>query len=266
MQIKGKTVLVTGASRGIGAAVAKEMAAQGASKVILWARTRSDLEKVAKEVESAGAQAFIYDLDLGNVPSIVETSQQVKDEVGIPDILVNNAGVGRWLLVDETSPEEGLSMINVPYVAAMATTTSFVKEMVARKSGHILNVNSPAGLVVWSGATAYTAARWALRGFTEAIYEDLRGTGVGVTHFVAGKVTSNYFEANPGSEERIPTIAKIIPEMTPELTAKRLVRAIIANRRLKMTPFMLGLIYTLNLMAPWLVRVFLRLTGYKRPH
>jgi short-subunit dehydrogenase len=103
--------------------------------------------------------------------------------------LTNNAGAGRWLALEETDPNEAISMMSVPYFAAFFVTKAFIEDMVRRGSGQIGNVNSPMAYLTIPGATRYTASRRALRGFNDALRADLRGTGVRVTHLVFGPVS-----------------------------------------------------------------------------
>ena len=263
MEIKGKTILITGASRGIGAAVAIEAAKKGAKRVVLLARTQEDMNKVAEKVKALGAEAVIYAVDLASPESTRLTIEKVISDGNLPDILVNNAGAGRWLFLQETSMEEADFMMQLPFGAALRVTTLLLPAFVKRRTGHILNVGSPASLVPWPGSTAYTASRWGLRGLADALQTDFRGTGIGVTNFVAGEVTSNYFEANPGSHERIPAIAKIIPVMSPEKAAQHIIFAIEKNKRTYFVPLMLRLIYWSYSITPGLVRWLVWKTGYR---
>jgi NAD(P)-dependent dehydrogenase (short-subunit alcohol dehydrogenase family) len=94
--------------------------------------------------------------------------------------------------VDETTPLEAVQMMAVPYFAAFYVTRAFLPRMLERNSGHIVDVSSVGSRFVWPGATAYLAARWAVRGFTEALRADLAGTGIGVTLFECGVVRTPY--------------------------------------------------------------------------
>ena len=136
--------------------------------------------------------------------------------------------------------------------------------MLRRRSGHIVNINSPAALMPWPGATAYAAARAALRGFTEALRADLAGTGVRVTSVVAGKVSSTYWQHNPGSEQRAPWIARAIPTLSPEQVGAATVRAIERDAHEIVIPGMLKLFYQANRIAPGLVRWLVVATGARR--
>jgi short-subunit dehydrogenase len=106
--------------------------------------------------------------------------------------------------VAETTAEQALSMIEVPYLAAFNLTCAFLPKMIARAGGAIACVTSPASYVVWPSAGAYAAARHALAGFTESLRADLKGTGISVTLVVLGVVETPYWEHNPGSREHVP--------------------------------------------------------------
>ncbi|MFI5181281.1 MAG: SDR family NAD(P)-dependent oxidoreductase [Thermoanaerobaculia bacterium] len=264
MELKGRLAVVTGASRGIGAATARLLAREGA-RVVLVARSREVLEAVAAGIRAAGGEAHVVVADLGvpGAESLLE--QEVVGVLGAPDLLVNNAGAGRWLFTEETSPEEAVGMMAAPYFAAFFATRAFLPKMLERGSGLIVNVNSPVALMPWPGATGYAGARWALRGLTEALRQDVAGTGVGVMHFVPGKTSSTYFEHNPGSEERIPHVAKVIPTLTPEEAAAALVGGVQRGAREVVVPFMLRLFWIFERPFPGLTRWLLRATGVKHP-
>ncbi|MGB5312014.1 MAG: SDR family NAD(P)-dependent oxidoreductase [Polyangiales bacterium] len=264
MELQNALVLITGASGGIGAATARAMAAAGA-KVVLLARTQSKLDAVAEDIRGAGSEAFVYPCDLSDANAVSATATRIKAEVGVPDLLVNNAGAGRWLAVEETEPEEAVAMMSTPYFAAFFATRAFVDDMVRRGNGRIANVNSPMAYLVIPGATGYAACRCALRGFNDSLRSELRGTGVGVTHLVFGEVTSDYFENNPGSHERIPSIGKIIPVLSPEKTAQYIVRAIAADKDEIVRPLMMKLILVFTRLLPRTSAWLNAKTGWQRP-
>jgi short-subunit dehydrogenase len=264
MELKGRLAVVTGASGGIGAATVRLLAREGA-RVVLVARTANALERLAQEIRSDEHEAYPVAADLGRPEAVSLLEREVVDRLGAPDLLVNNAGAGRWLFTDETPPEEAVAMMAAPYFAAFFATRAFLPKMLERGSGRIVNVNSPVAMAPWPGATGYAAARWALRGFTDALRQDLAGTGVGVMHFVPGKTSSAYFEHNPGSEERIPLVSKLIPTLTPEQAAAALVGGVRRDAREVVVPFMLRLFWTFERPFPGLTRRFLRVTGARHP-
>ena len=111
MKIAGKLALITGASSGIGAATARELARRGA-RVALLARRVDALEAVAAEIRDAGGAAEIYPADLGDGEAVARTAESIQLRQGTPDIVVHGAGAGRWLFVDETNPGEMEQMID----------------------------------------------------------------------------------------------------------------------------------------------------------
>jgi len=262
MNISGKTALITGASSGIGAATARALASGGA-KVLLLARNAGALQKVAASLPAG--RAAVYPVDLAVASAVKQVTDRIIAEHGIPDILVNNAGSGQWKFVDETTPEEAAQMMAVPYLAAFSITRAFLPGILSRNSGHIVNVSSVASRFVWPGATAYIAARWAVRGFTEALRADLHNTNIGVTLYESGVVQSDYWEHNPGSLERVPKMGKLVPVLTPEAAARALVRGIEREQKLVVAPFMMRLTYWQHAVFPGVVQWLMTRTGYTRP-
>lgn len=264
MNIKGRLALITGASSGMGASIAKALADAGA-EVILLARKRSLLDQVAAEITDGGGRAHAIPVDLGKAEEVETVAARIKAEIGIPDIIVNNAGSGEWRFLDETSPEEAVQMVTIPYLAAFYVTRAFYPEMLNRNSGHIVNISSVASRFVWPGATAYIAARWAVRGFTEALRADLYGTGIGVTLYESGTVDSPYWENNPGSRERVPKLGKLVPIVTTEQVGKAVVNGIKKNKKLVVIPFIMKMTYWQHAVVPWAVQWLMTVTGYRRP-
>lgn len=263
MEVKGKLVLITGASRGIGAATAKIMAQAGA-KTLMVARSAPQLEDLAKLLSNNGGETHWRAVDLSDLKAIEAFAEDILKTLGPPDVIINNAGLGRWLFTENTPGEEAEMMTKLPYQAAFHISRLFLPAMLNRKSGHIVNVNSPASIIPWGGASAYAASRWALRGFTESLKIDLRGTGVGVSHVVLGEVESSYWEANPGARERLPKIATIIPKISTEQAGKYILKAIRGERKEYTRPSMLWIMRRLLWLTPWLTKYFVAATSYKR--
>jgi NADP-dependent 3-hydroxy acid dehydrogenase YdfG len=262
LKISGQVIVVTGASRGIGKATAELLARKGA-RVALLARS-PEVEVVAAEIVAAGGEARGYPVDLSDAAAVERMAARVVADLGRPDIVVNNAGAGRFLFVEETAPEEAAAMIATPYLAAFYVTRAFLPAMLERRGGQVVMVNSPAPWLPWPGATGYTAARGAVRAFTAALRTDLRGTGVRVIEIVAGKVATTYFDHNPGSEERIPRITRLVPTSTPEQVAAAIVRGIERDQPRVVTPAMLGLVLLGHALAPGLVDWLMWRTGWRR--
>lgn len=263
MKPAGRIAVVSGASSGIGEATAKALAKRGAH-IALIARTASDLERVAARIRAEGGSASTYPVDLSDGGLARQAAHAIAREVGPPDILVNSAGAGRWLYAEETDPSEAVTMMALPYFAAFYLTSAFLPAMLERRSGRIVNVDSPAAFSPWPGSTGYAAARWALRGFTEALRVDLHKTGVGVTHVVAGEVTSGYWDRNPGTRQRLPSASKLFPTLTPEQVADAIVHGIERNSANVIVPFALRVALSLNQLWPWPMNRLMIATGWHR--
>jgi short-subunit dehydrogenase len=264
MEIAGRIALVTGASSGMGAAIARSLAKAGA-EVLLLARREEELERVAAGIQAAGGKARVYAIDLTDSEAIGALAARITREAGTPDIIVNNAGAGQWKFIEETTPAEARQMMALPYFAAFDVTRAFIADMLTRNSGHIVNMSSAASRFVWPGAAAYTAARWAVRGFSEALRSDLHGTNIGVTLYESTQVESPYWENNPGSRERIPRIGRLLLRtLRPEEVGEAVVAGIRANRRVVVIPFMLKIVYIQHYLFPWLVQWLMNVTGSRR--
>jgi short-subunit dehydrogenase len=240
------------------------VARKGATPVLL-ARTASRLSEVAKDVSGTGAQARYYAVDCSDREAVVRVASQIEVDVGTPDVIVNCAGGGRLLFFDETDPEDFEPLMATPFFAAVYVTRAFVGGMIARGSGYIVSVNSPIAFVLWPGAAGYAMSRWALRGLTEALRVDLKGTGVRVGQVVSSTVASGYFEHNPGTEERLPKVAKMMRMQTPDDVARKVVRAIEREKRILLTPFPLRQLISLNRLLPPLIESSTYYTGASRP-
>ncbi len=260
---RSNLAVVTGASSGIGRATAVKLAAAG-WRVVVCARRRPVLEELATEIGAAGGTAVVEPVDGADGDAVVALAKRVIEAHGTPDVIVNCAGAGRWLYIEDTAPAEVKTMIGAPYLSAFHATHAFMTAMLERRSGLILHINSPAGIMPWGGCTGYASARYALRGLHEALRMDLLGTGVRSCHVVLGEVTSSYFDVNPGSREHIPTIARLIPVSSPERCADVILSAIRRPRDTVVSPFMLQLFMWTHAVAPWLVRWLVRATQRKR--
>lgn len=264
LEVRGSVAVVSGASSGIGAATALELARAGARSLALIGRNRERLLRVESEALALGARATSYVADLEELLAIPELGERIATDLGPVDILVNNAGAGRWLFPEETELGEALTMMNVPYGCAFALTRAFLPTMLARGRGHIVNLSSPACFFAWPGATAYSAARWAMRGLSEALEADLYGTGVNVSLVVPGRVNSEYFANNPGSEAKVPGISRWFRSLEPSDVARLVVRAIERRQRLVIRPWSLAVTEIWGRWFPGSVRFLLRQTGAKR--
>ena len=202
-KLRGKTVLVTGSSSGLGLALAREAAKRGAAKVVLASRTKAALEAAAKlcagDATHGSFEAVVAPCDVTKPDDV----RALLKELPPVDVLVNNAGAGAWKHVEETTPEEAYGMMACPYQAAFTMTSLLVPTMVARATDcHVVNVTSAASEVGFRGAVGYATARWAMRGFSRMLAQDLKQLGIGVTHLNAAEISgTSYFSDAPGCVE-----------------------------------------------------------------
>jgi uncharacterized protein len=253
-----KLVLVTGASSGIGEATAKRYGASGAH-VLLLARNAERLARVAESIRRDGGAATPCAIDLADTNAIAETAGRITREHGTPDSLINNAGAGTWRPLLDTSAEDALGMIEVPYLAAFNLTRAFLPGMIARRSGALAYITSPAAYLAWPKASAYIAARRAVAGFADSLRSELKAQGISVTLVVLGTVETPYWEHNPGSRENMPeTDPRLVPVLTPEQAAEAIVGGTEGGEPMVVKPAIYRMLFVLNALFPRLVAHQLR--------
>ena len=264
MNIQGKLVLITGASSGIGKATAILFAQKGA-KVILQARSEETLNEIVNQIQEHGGEAFAYSVDVSDHTAVIQAAKNILTNLGTPDIIVNNAGMGQWRSIEETSMEDAKMMMDVPYMGAFYTTRAFIEPMLERNSGHIINMTSAVAFFSFQGAVAYTAARWAVRGFSEALRTDLLHTNLKVSLIAPGKVDSPYFTNNPGSVEKIPRISDILYKtLTPEEVAQMIFGLTQRYRKVLIRPWLLSATIWFQRFMPWVIEKLVTGTGIER--
>ena len=256
-----KIALITEASSGIGADAARHLSSRGYRVIILVARGKTALEKVADGLDD-GAVVEVCDGSSGE--QVLALSERVRRNFGTPDVIVNCAGAGQWKFIEDTSPAEALLMIQAPYLAAFNVTHAFMKEMLDRRSEVVIHVNSPASIFPWPSSVGYAASRWALRGLHESLCQDLVGTGVRSCHVVFGRVNSPYFEHNPGVAASMPGIANTVRTLSTDECGRVIAQIAEHPRRELLYPFMLRFYGWNYRVAPALVLWLLRLTSAKR--
>lgn len=173
----GRTAVVTGASRGIGAGIAEALGGQGV-RVVLVARTEAKLKERAARIKGSIA----VPCDITDPKSVEQATKRIVTELnGVPDILVNNAGIFSVAVAAETTAESFIETINTNLVGPFLFVRAFLGEMKARNRGHIVTIGSIADRTIFTGNAAYSAAKFGLRALHEVMRAELRGTGVRTT-------------------------------------------------------------------------------------
>jgi NADP-dependent 3-hydroxy acid dehydrogenase YdfG len=179
------TVVITGASKGIGAAVARRCVAEG-FHVALIARTEAPLRAVA---ESLGAAAAVFPCDVADAAAVQIAAAAITAHFGgAPAVLINNAGLFQLAAVDTMSPEDFTSVLHTNLLAPFLLTRAFLPSMRARGSGTVVTLGSIADRAVFPENGAYAASKYGLRALHEAMRQELRGSGVRATLVSPGPV------------------------------------------------------------------------------
>jgi NAD(P)-dependent dehydrogenase (short-subunit alcohol dehydrogenase family) len=180
--------VVTGAGRGIGAAIARRLAGLGAT-VILCGRTRSPLDSTHSAIAAAGGLSEIIVCDLQDLASVQKLAAEVKSRFSRVDILVNNAGVGSFRSpLHEMSPEAWDSVLNTNLRGVYYCIRNFAPMMIQAGGGHIINISSLAGKNPLPNGAAYAASKWGLNGLSYSVAEELRGHNIRVSIICPGSV------------------------------------------------------------------------------
>ena len=187
--LEGKAALVTGASRGIGKAIAVELARAGASVVVGYRSGTEEAEAVAVEIGGRAVQADVADPD---------DARRLVEEAGDLDILVNNAGLTRDTLLARMSEEDWRAVIDTNLGGVFNTCRAAVRGMMRRRSGSIVNVSSVVGLRGSPGQTSYSASKAGIIGFTKSLARELGSRGVRANVVAPGYVSTRLTEVIAG--------------------------------------------------------------------
>jgi len=183
-----QVAVVTGAGRGIGAAIARKLAALGAV-VILCGRKRDPLESTAAGIGEAGGRAEVLPCDVTDWRSVEAAARHIDKTHGRADILVNNAGIGGFGgPLHEMLPESWDAVLNTNLRGVYYCIRSFAPMMVRAKNGHIINISSLAGKNPLPNGAAYAASNWGLNGLSYSVAEELRGHNIRVSVVCPGSV------------------------------------------------------------------------------
>ncbi|HUJ94342.1 MAG TPA: SDR family NAD(P)-dependent oxidoreductase [Terriglobales bacterium] len=186
--LAGQVAVVTGAGRGIGAAIATKLAQMGAH-AILCGRRRAPLDATATAIGQAGGKAETIECDVMNLSSVEAAAARVEKNFGRVDILVNNAGIGGFGgPLYQMPPESWESVLNTNLRGVYYCIRAFAPMMIRARSGHIINISSLAGKNPLPNGAAYAASKWGLNGLSYSVAEEMRGHNIRVSIVCPGSV------------------------------------------------------------------------------
>ena len=214
----GKRVLITGASSGVGAALARALAKDGAV-VGLIARRRDRLAEVLADCQKDSPDSTMWVADLADSASVGPLAQQAAETLGGIDVLVNNAAIPKRRTVTDLEPAEVETVMQVNFFAAMRLTLAVLPQMLSRGAGMIVNVSSVGGRLGIIHESAYCASKFALCGWSESMAVDLHGTGISVKLIEPGPVDTEIWD-QPDNDDPIYDGPKFSPdEVAQEILA-----------------------------------------------
>jgi len=204
-----RVAIVTGASRGIGAAIARAIAADG-RHVVLVARDEAKLDAVKTDIESAGGSASVKTCNLADAEAITAMIDAVADEHGRLDILVNNAGITRDTLLLRMTDEQWDEVIQVNLRSAFVACRAAARTMMRGKWGRIVNLSSVSGLAGNAGQSNYAASKAGLIGFTRSIAKELAGKNITANAVAPGFIDTDMTEVLPDTvKEQVKTLTPL---------------------------------------------------------
>lgn len=223
--LQGRRVVLTGANGGIGTALARRLAHEGA-RLLLVGRRAESLSALSEELRGQGADATSMALDLQRPEAIAQLTRRVQMSFGGADILINNAGVTRFGLFETEDPAGAEQLLALNLLVPMRLTRALLPGMLTRRDGQIVNIGSTFGSLAFPGFSIYSASKFGMRGWSEALRRELAGTGVTVSYLSprATRTAANDDRVN-ALNARLKTAVD-----QPEAVAKQLVRAIAARR------------------------------------
>ena len=205
--LQDKVAIVTGASRGIGRAIAIELATQGAIAIVNYTSSSAAAEAVVTEITDAGGEAIAIQADVSKSDQVDALVNAVIEKFSRVDILVNNAGITRDTLLLRLKPEDWQAVIDLNLTGVFLCTRAASKIMLKQRSGRIINITSVAGQIGNPGQSNYSAAKAGVIGFTKSVAKELATRGITVNAVAPGFITTDMTSNLNNSED----ILKYIP-------------------------------------------------------
>lgn len=253
MDIKGKVVIVTGASSGIGEATARQFGRE-AARVVLAARRVDRLEALAQEINRMGTgAALVVEADLSRLEDIQSLISQTMDRFGRIDVLVNNAGFGHLDWLENLDPKKDIeAQFDVNVLGLVQTTRQTLPVMIKQRAGHIINMCSMAGLIATPTYTIYAACKHAVHGFSEALRREVKPWGIDVSLIYPGGVATE-FDHHTGYKRKTQAATPKILSQTADEVGRAIVELVRRPRAMWLIPRLWSLPALLNKLFPSIV-------------
>ena len=254
MDIRGKVVIVTGASSGIGEATARQFGREGA-KLVLAARRVDRLEALASEIKgmNSGAETLVVQADLAKLDDIQTLIQKTLETFKCIDVLVNNAGFGRLDWLENLDPVKDIqSQFDVNVMGVVQTTRQALPIMMKQRSGHIINMCSMAGLVATPTYTIYAACKHAVHGFSEALRREAKPWGIDVSMIYPGGVVTE-FQSHAGIKRKTNATTPKSLLLTADQVGTAVVQLVRRPRAMHIIPWAWSVTVWMNRNLNWLV-------------
>jgi len=202
MKLIGKVALVTGASRGIGKAIAEALGKQGAKVVINYTQNVDAAEKVSETIRASGGEAIALKADISDAAAVEGMFATIEEKYGGTDILVNNAGIWRGGKITEVGPSDWNAVLDTNIKGMFLCTQSALKAMLQRGAGKIINISSVIGLIGFPGDTIYGTSKAGIIGFTKSLAKELARHRINVNAVAPGIIAT---DMNSALDEKIRT-------------------------------------------------------------
>jgi short-subunit dehydrogenase len=249
MDFRDRVVLITGASSGIGRCLALDLAARGAI-VVGCGRSLERLEALSTELQRSSPKSTVIKCDVAQLDQVRAMVTNILSEFGKIDILINNAGVGMRKPFVETSISTIEEIIRINYLGTVYCTYEVLPSMIARRSGHIVNISSVAGKIGTLNVAGYCASKFAINGLSESLYHELAPLGINVSVICPGPVRTDFNEAFADMPPKSPASLVI----SPEFVSAAVIKAIEGKRFEVVLPRSLALMCWFKRMTPNLFR------------
>lgn len=229
MKLENKVVVVTGSSAGLGEQICYEAAKEGAI-VVTCARRINLIGKVKEQcMELSGKPAYAFQLDISDPDSVDRFYHRLQEEVGDVDVLVNNAGFGIYEEFIKFDLQKARDMFEVNVLGMMFLTQKVAIQMAERKVGHIINIASMAGKMATPQSTIYSATKFAVLGFSNALRLEMKAHNVGVTTVNPGPIATEFFDKADPTGNYLESVGLFV--LQPDRLAKTIVRNTLRPRR-----------------------------------